>query len=534
MGGESPVHYPERRTPVKNTPYLLVAALVRRGANLAFGKKPTAHLSARLIVLAALTAMLPGVESASAAQLVINEIMQNPSTVNDSDGEWFELYNPSQVAVDINGWTIRDSDPTNPDIHVITNGGPLLVPPGGFLVLGINDDLAVNGGVPVDYVYDPTDFFLANSSDEIVLLDASLTEVDRVDYDGGPSFPDPTGASMELARDRLSENHLGASWREAHTPYGDGDLGTPGAANRYCVTLDCYYETVDLAESSVTRRSLHAIIEDHVRTGAWTEAGWAILEQADEAPGDTTQVLDLYKNDLYTKGTDRCAQPPVYPCFRRAHAWPSSYGFPKDTGTGHYPRSDFHAMFLADAEYRQARSTLPFDSCGKVCLEEPTVFNNGQGGSFTGIYPGDSNWHLGSGVTGTWETWTGAAGGRRGDVARALFYMDVRYDGSDHIDGMAEPDLILSDDRNDLTVDDTNNQDPAYMGVLATLLAWHDEDPPDVVERSHNQVIYENQMNRNPFVDHPEWVRCVYLVDCQIFVDGFESGTASAWSLSVP
>ncbi|MBC7249182.1 MAG: lamin tail domain-containing protein [Anaerolineae bacterium] len=158
-------------------------------------------------------------------KIVINEIMQNPAKVADDVGEWFELYNADDVAVDINGWTIRDNDT---DSHVINNGGPLLIPAGGYLVLARNGDPATNGGLLADYVY--SDFNLANGGDEVVLLDTSGQEVDRVEYDGGPNFPDPTGASMALLDPEL-DNSDGANWEESTRPYGLGDLGTPGQAN---------------------------------------------------------------------------------------------------------------------------------------------------------------------------------------------------------------------------------------------------------------------------------------------------------------
>lgn len=47
------------------------------------------------------------------------------------------------------------------------------------------------------------------------------------------------------------------------------------------------------------------------------------------------------------------------------------------------------------------------------------------------------------------------------------------------------------------------------MGILSTLLEWHEQDPPDVVEQYRNEVIFMFQGNRNPFIDHPEWVKCV-------------------------
>ena len=157
--------------------------------------------------------------------IVINEIMQNPAAVSDSAGEWLELYNPLGYDVDINGWTILDN---GSDDHLINNGGPLFVPAGGYLVLGDNADEGTNGGAPVDYQY--SGFTLANGDDEVILLDDDAVEIDRVEYDGGPVFPDPTGASMQL-KDADLDNNVGANWCEGFTPFGAGDLGTPGAAN---------------------------------------------------------------------------------------------------------------------------------------------------------------------------------------------------------------------------------------------------------------------------------------------------------------
>ncbi len=162
----------------------------------------------------------------SPGDVVINEIMQNPAAVSDSAGEWFELVNTTASPIDIEGWTIADVDF---DSHVISNGGPLVIPANGYLVLGNNDDNATNGGVSVDYNYGSS-FFLANGDDELVLLDGGLTEIDRVEWDNGATFPDPNGASMALD-DPANDNNVGANWCTASTPYGDGDLGTPGAAN---------------------------------------------------------------------------------------------------------------------------------------------------------------------------------------------------------------------------------------------------------------------------------------------------------------
>jgi predicted extracellular nuclease len=165
-------------------------------------------------------------QSASAQEsLVINEIIQNPALASDSNGEWFELYNPTGSGIDIDGWTIRDDDF---DTHTINNGGPLVVPAGGFLVIGKNSNLINNGGVAIDYVF--SNHFLSNGSDELVLVDLTSTEVDRVAWDNGATFPDPNGASMALI-DPALDNSVGGNWCTATTPFGDGDKGTPGAVN---------------------------------------------------------------------------------------------------------------------------------------------------------------------------------------------------------------------------------------------------------------------------------------------------------------
>ncbi|MBD3225016.1 MAG: T9SS type A sorting domain-containing protein [Caldithrix sp.] len=158
--------------------------------------------------------------------IVINEIMQNPSAVGDTDGEWFELFNTSDSDIDINGWKIAD---LGSDEHIIDNGGPLTIASNDYLVLGRNGDTGTNGGVTVDYVY--SSFLLSNSEDEVILYQSDgTTEIDRVEYDGGASFPNPNGASMELNNPQ-NDNNDGSNWSEATTSFGDGDFGTPGSQN---------------------------------------------------------------------------------------------------------------------------------------------------------------------------------------------------------------------------------------------------------------------------------------------------------------
>jgi hypothetical protein len=164
--------------------------------------------------------------------IIITEIMQNPSAVLDSNGEYFEVYNTTASPIDMNGWIIKD---LGSDSHTISSS--LIVPANGYAILGINGDSGTNGGVTVNYVY--SGITLANGADELLLVDTVGTTIDEVDWDGGPNFPDPNGASMELATDKYNatDNDTGSNWGVAVTTFGAGDKGTPGAVNDFTLGI---------------------------------------------------------------------------------------------------------------------------------------------------------------------------------------------------------------------------------------------------------------------------------------------------------
>ncbi len=170
----------------------------------------------------------------AAGDIIITEIMQNPNAVSDGDGEYFEVYNTTGADIDMNAWVISDN---GSNTHTISSS--LIVPAGGYIVLGANTDTATNGNVPVDYSYG-SDIGLSNGDDEIILTTGGGVEIDRVEYDGGPNFPDPSGKSMNLDIDQYSAtaNDDGANWCESTTPLGT-QFGTPGTANTSCaITCD--------------------------------------------------------------------------------------------------------------------------------------------------------------------------------------------------------------------------------------------------------------------------------------------------------
>jgi endonuclease I len=268
-----------------------------------------------------------------------------------------------------------------------------------------------------------------------------------------------------------------------------------------------YYAAVVTTSAAQLRSTLHAVIDDHVSfpyTASGTDT-WNILELADQAPGSTTQILDLYKNALYAK------QGGGNSFYNREHTWPNSYGFPVDSGTN-YPFTDCHHLFLCDVAYNAARDNSAFVTGSAGWSIWTTLANVGQGGGSTS-FPGQHNWSSPSlPPVGGWQTWSG----RKGDVARALFYMDLRYEGGTHgTSGAAEPDLRLTDDLSLVQASNTGaNLGIAYMGKLSVLLQWHQEDPVDAKEMARNDAVFSFQGNRNPFIDHPEWAACLWLDQC--------------------
>ena len=180
--------------------------------------------------------------------VIINEIMPDPLSVDDGNGEWFEIYNNSDLngeTIDLNGWVIMDN---GTDSHSISQS--LTLAPGEFLVLGNNSDENSNGGLVVDYQY--SGFSLDNSGDEIVIISPEGTVIDSVEYSSGNSFPNIEGVSMSLLNPNLN-NGNGYYWRKATDFFGAGDLGTPGGPNSPVASLvairDIQYTTDSSGDS---------------------------------------------------------------------------------------------------------------------------------------------------------------------------------------------------------------------------------------------------------------------------------------------
>jgi endonuclease I len=275
-----------------------------------------------------------------------------------------------------------------------------------------------------------------------------------------------------------------------------------------------YYAGADTSSGPALAAWLHGRIRNHT---AYPYSGgavntWTILRAADEDPANPANVVDVYKNQTYAKTSAS---------LNREHTWPNSYGFNDVESLGgqpYAPFTDCHMLYMADASYNQSRGNRPFGTCAGTgtCAERPTQAYGGFGGA------GHSNWRSSL----RWEVWDH----RRGDVARAILYMDTRYDGGTAASGQPEPQLIVTDDEALIhTTASGVAATIAYMGMKSDLVAWHEADPPDELERLRNEVVYSYQHNRNPYIDHPEWVRCVFtntqcpVVNDAIFANGFES-----------
>ncbi|MEO7934679.1 MAG: endonuclease [Dokdonella sp.] len=297
-----------------------------------------------------------------------------------------------------------------------------------------------------------------------------------------------------------------------------------------------YYSSVNASSPEQLRCSLHLLIRGHTAyqySGSGTSV-WTILETAQAAPGNPNKILDVYKNRLYNTVSDRAGTGSGV-TYNREHTWPNSLGFPGTTGNlglPSAPYTDTHMLYLSDTQWNADRSNSPYGNCpvAASCGERATELNYGFGGG-TGSYPGNSNWVNNN----TYETWNH----RKGDVARAVMYMAIRYEGGvDPTSGQNEPELELTDNRA-LIIGRNDYSQTAYMGLLTDLLAWSAGDPPDAEEVARNGVIQTFQGNRNPFIDHPEWVTralfessnpaiCEPLGNDVIFADGFDAPVASA------
>ncbi|MET9989078.1 endonuclease [Streptomyces mutabilis] len=224
-----------------------------------------------------------------------------------------------------------------------------------------------------------------------------------------------------------------------------------------------YYKDAVGKTGDSLKSSLHTIISDQTKLSY--SAVWDALKVTDQDPADSGNVILLYSGISRSKSLNGGDTGD----WNREHVWAKSHG---DFGTSTGPGTDIHHLRPEDVRVNSVRGNKDFDNGGSGFTDS--------GGSLT-----DSD---------SFEPRDAV----KGDVARMIFYMAVRYEGGD---GWADLEVNGSVD---------NGSSP-YIGKLDVLKQWNDEDPPDAFEQRRNQVIYDDyQHNRNPFVDHPEWVEAIW------------------------
>lgn len=226
-----------------------------------------------------------------------------------------------------------------------------------------------------------------------------------------------------------------------------------------------YYDDASGQSGATLKTTLHGIIDGH--TAKSYEEVKDALKVLDEDPNNTSNVWLLYKQISTPKsnfggGVNN---------WNREHLWPSSHG---NFGTSAPTGTDLHHLRPTDASVNSDRGDKDFD-------------NGGEAHSEAGLCHWTSN---------TWEPPDNV----KGDIARAIFYMEVRYEGDN-----GEVDLEIEDN---LT---STSGSPGKLGVLSTLMQWHQDDAVDAAEQARNNTIYDSyQNNRNPFIDHPEYVNAIW------------------------
>jgi len=462
--------------------------------------------------------------------ILINEV----NAVADTADEFIELFDGGAGGTQLGGLVLVLYDNSLQSYVALDLDGVVTDASGYLLIGGTNTPhdmllpTALNDGAAAIglYIGDGVDFTPGTDITSNGLIDALV-------YDSGQSDDADLLVLLEAGEAQVNEDGNGDALTESmqRCPNGAGGrrrtqayvpaAPTPGMLNSSCPLGD-YYASVNASNTAILRTTLHNTIDDHQwfpYTSGSTDT-WDILDSADEDPNDPAKILDVYKNASFPKSAGGNSN------YNREHTWPRSIGLGNTDGVLNSTATDAHNLRLSDIGYNSDRGNMPFDFCDPaqkpLCEERATLFNNGVGGG-TGVYPGNSNWVTAgaSGNSGSWDVWHD----RRGDVARTMFYMDVRYEGGIHgVTGLQEIDLVLTNDRDQIQI---TTSSPAYMGLLNVLLAWHAQDPVDAKELSRNEIIFAFQGNRNPFVDHPEWVACLFENDCIengiIFSDGFEN-----------
>ncbi|MFJ8045901.1 endonuclease I family protein [Kitasatospora sp. NPDC096147] len=224
-----------------------------------------------------------------------------------------------------------------------------------------------------------------------------------------------------------------------------------------------YYKNAVGKSGAALKSSLHTIIGSGTSKISY-DAVWNALKTTDQDPNNSANVLLLYSGVSRSKSLNGGNVGD----WNREHVWAQSHG---NFGTSAGPGTDLHHLRAADVQVNSTRGNKDFDKGGSPVAGAPGSLTDAD--SFE---PRDAD---------------------KGDVARMILYMAVRYEGDDSF-----PDLEANDSINGST---------RFHGRLSVLKQWNQQDPPSAFEERRNQIIFDTyQKNRNPFIDHPEWVNLIW------------------------
>lgn len=164
--------------------------------------------------------------------------------------------------------------------------------------------------------------------------------------------------------------------------------------------------------------------------------------------------------------------------------WNREHIYSQSFFNSYYPMySDLHFILPTDARVNQRRSNYPYAKVGNAAF---TSLNGTKvGPSATANYT---------------NTVTEPIDEFKGDVARMLMYVAVRYEN-------LLPFFEYANVRNPI---DSLSEKSFKDWYIPLLLSWHQQDPVSQKEMERNNAVYAIQGNRNPFIDHPEWVQSIW------------------------
>lgn len=305
----------------------------------------------------------------------------------------------------------------------------------------------------------------------IPIPNKAVTEGEEISISLLEHFSDPNNDPLSFSATKGSIN---GDTLTLSLPVGSHIVGVTATDGEFSVTTQFsitvsakgenneYYDTATGKTGAALKSALHEIISDH-RVLSYDQV-WDALRITDEDPKNSNNVLLFYSGISRSKSSNGGNVGD----WNREHVWAKSHG---DFGTSKGPGTDIHHLRATDTQVNSSRGNLDFDNGGGSSVKNCDLCKR-DNDSF------EPPNHV------------------KGDVARMLFYMAVRYEKGDRVD------LELNEKVN-------NGKNP-YHGKLSVLLEWHKNDPVDEIEKRRNEKIFEIQGNRNPFIDNPEWAKLIW------------------------